>query len=186
MQLFYLIFGLLITNITHLISAFDSVRKAAIASIGKRAYFAIYGVVSILGLALIIYGYIDSDFVVVFEPEQWMVNSNKDIMFFSLWLAASQFLKTYVKHYLKIPLMIAVFLWALGHLVANGDLYSVILFTGFLIYALIGIIIKLRNNFEAKNPRIINDVKAFFIAAILYITLGYMHLLIAGINVFIR
>jgi uncharacterized membrane protein len=40
-----------------------------------------------------------------------------------------------IKAKLKHPFLVGIMLWALAHLIANGDLASIILFTSFLAYA---------------------------------------------------
>ncbi|NRA88849.1 MAG: hypothetical protein HRU28_16010 [Rhizobiales bacterium] len=183
MDLYILIFGLLITNLTHLISASPKIRDHLISVLTRGVYFSIYGIISSLGLLFIIYAYWERDCIPIYDVQPWAIATNKHIMFFALWLLISQFINGYIRHFLKIPLVISVLVWALGHLLANGDLYSIILFGGFLIYAIMGIYFKRKNQVKTINLNYAADVKAFGIAFLLYLVIGYLHYFIAGINV---
>ena len=50
-------------------------------------------------------------------------------------LVASQVPAGHIKKITKHPMLLSVKIWALGHLLANGELNSVILFASFLAYA---------------------------------------------------
>jgi uncharacterized membrane protein len=50
-------------------------------------------------------------------------------------LVAAAYVPGAMKAQLKHPFLVGIMLWALAHLIANGDLASIILFASFLAYA---------------------------------------------------
>lgn len=137
----YLVAGLIFFFTPHLFTAFRS--REAISDIkarlGAGPYMGVYSLVSAIGLGLIVYGFgAARPAAVLYQPPSWGAHVNYALMLVSLIaLAASYFPTGYIKRTLKHPMLVALKLWAVGHLLANGELNSVILFTSFLAYAII-------------------------------------------------
>ena len=114
-------------------------RDSFIAQRGDNAWKGLYTLVSIVGFVLIIWGFSMARDTgpILYTPPVWMVHINLVLMLFSMILPAvygtpAGRLKAAVKH----PMLLAVKIWALGHLLANGDLASVLLFGTFLAWAI--------------------------------------------------
>lgn len=184
MNLFMLSLGVFIINFTHLASAIEGLRTALIAKYSRAGFFSVYGIASTLALVLIIYGYYNRDFTPLYEPPLWGTEFNKGAMFLAFWLLVGQWFNGWFKQFLKAPMVAGIGVWAFGHLCANGDLHSVILFGGFLLYALIGLYFKIQNPLPPATYHYKQDVKAFFIAFIIYACIGMLHPFFTGIKVF--
>ena len=80
---------------------------------------------------------------------------------------------------------IAVIFWACGHLLANGDLASVILFGGFLIYAFAHLVIGTLNGVR-PSPEVRNghDLISILIGIALYGVMAQLHGALIGVPVF--
>ena len=91
-----------------------------------------------------------------------------------------------IKSALKHPFLVAIKTWALAHLIANGDLASIILFGSFLAYAVYDrIALKRRETtglVVAKGPgKPQNDVIAVVLGTVLYVVfLVWLHPLLIG------
>ena len=105
--------------------------------IGYGPYMIGYSLASILGFDLIVYGYgAMRGAGVLYVPPTWLAHINLLLTIPALiLLVASQLPAGYIKKVTKHPMLLAVKIWALGHLLANGELNSVILFGSFLAYA---------------------------------------------------
>lgn len=105
--------------------------------IGYGTYMGLYSLVSAIGLGLIIYGYDAArPAQVLYTPPSWAAHLNYVLMPLALIALAAAYLPTgHIKKMLKHPMLVAVKLWAVGHLLANGELNSVLLFGVFLAYA---------------------------------------------------
>lgn len=100
-------------------------------------YMGLYSLISLAGFVLIIYGYgLTRGAGVVYVPPIWLQHINLLLMIPAIvLLVASQIPAGYLKRVSKHPMLVAVKLWAVGHLLANGELNSVILFGSFLAFA---------------------------------------------------
>jgi uncharacterized membrane protein len=91
-----------------------------------------------------------------------------------------------IKAVLKHPFLVAVKTWALAHLIANGDLASMILFGSFLAYAVYDRIALKRREptglVLAKGPaKPQNDIIAVVLGTVLYIVfMVWLHPLLIG------
>ena len=78
---------------------------------------------------------------------------------------------------MKHPMLVGVILWASAHLLANGDLASLLLFGGFLVFAIFDIFSVTRRG-KAKatdNPKIKFDIIAVVAGIILYGLIQHFH-----------
>jgi uncharacterized membrane protein len=84
-------------------------------------------------------------------------------------------------------MLAAVLLWALAHLIANGDLGSVVLFGSFLVFTVVDRIVVARRGDRgaaAANPNILGDLMAVAFGGALYAALVfYLHPLLFGVPV---
>lgn len=184
MNLFMLILGVLIINITHLISAIGNWRESLINKYSRKSFFAAYSLASSLALLLIIFGFYQRDFITIYEPPIWGIKFNKSIMFLSFWWLTSQFFNGYIKQVTKAPALAAIAIWSFGHLCANGDLHSLIMFGGFLLYALTGLYFKWQKPTPKTTYHYKHDIYALVTGFIAYIVIGLAHLYFTGIIVF--
>jgi len=94
-----------------------------------------------------------------------------------------------IKEKVKHPFLVAIKTWALAHLIANGDLASIILFGSFLAYAVYDrIALKGRKPTELietsapPGPR--NDLIAVVLGLVFYVVfLIWLHRLLIGVPV---
>jgi len=113
-------------------------RQAMMARVGEGPWKAIYSLASLVGLVLIVWGYGLSrlDPVVLWEPPVWtrhiaiLLNLVAFILFAVFLLPAGR-LKARLGH----PMILAVKVWAIAHLIANGTLADLVLFGSFLGWA---------------------------------------------------
>lgn len=98
----------------------------------------IYALVSTIGLGLIIWGWIAfrGEAPELYEPPAWGRHVAMGLVWIAFVLLASANMPPgRIRVFLKHPMLTGIILWAAGHLFANGDLASVLLFGSFLLYA---------------------------------------------------
>jgi uncharacterized membrane protein len=170
-----LIAGLALFFAVHSISIVnDSWRDRMVARLGEGPWKGLYSVASILGLILIVWGYglARQDPVVLYLPPSWLRHVAMLLLIpvFPLLLAA--YLPGRIQTATKHPMLAAVKLWALAHLLANGMLADVLLFGGFLTWAVVD-----RISMKRRTPRPIpaappskgNDLMAVLLGLALYV-----------------
>jgi uncharacterized membrane protein len=115
-------------------------RNAQIASMGEGKWKGVYSLASLIGFILIIWGYslARPEAALIYEPPVWMKHVTLTLMLFSfVFLAVSQAPAGRIKAWVRHPMLLAVKIWAVAHLLANGDAASLLLFLGILAWAVI-------------------------------------------------
>lgn len=121
---------------------------------GYGPYMGLYSLVSIAGFVLIVYGYGASrGGEVLYAAPVWGRHLNILLTLPAMiLLVASQLPAGKIKQVTKHPMLLAVKIWALGHLLANGELNSVLLFGSFLAYAVFDRIMVKRRGDNGVGP----------------------------------
>ena len=137
-----LIAGLVLFIVTHLLRPFaPGLRNAGIAALGKPAWMALHGIVSLASLAMIAYGFVDArenGGEMLYFPPVFMAHIALTLMLIASVCLVAGFLPAgHIRTKLKFPLLVAIKIWALAHLLANGESYSVLLFSTILAWAVI-------------------------------------------------
>lgn len=147
-----LVLGLVVFLGAHLVTRVGGLKARVIATKGEQFYFTFYSMVSLLGAALIAHGfgvYRASGMIPVWDPPRWMPHLAIPLIWAAFVILASTWLPGRIKARMKHPMLVAVKIWALAHLLANGDLGSIILFGAFLGWAIwLRILIKRRGGQE--------------------------------------
>lgn len=122
---------------------FSAIRSRAPGSdlkekLGYGPYMGLYSLISLIGFGLIIYGFGAARGAgILYTPPSWLAHINLVLTLPALiLLVASQVPAGRIKKATKHPMLLAIKLWAFGHLLANGELNSVLLFGSFLAYAI--------------------------------------------------
>ena len=112
-------------------------RERAIARIGAPAWRAPYSVASLAAFVVMIHGYgiARQSPVVVYTPPAGLRHVAMLLMLPVFTMLLSAYLPGRIKARLKHPMLAAVKLWAFAHLLANGTLADLLLFGGFLAWA---------------------------------------------------
>ncbi len=134
----YFIAGMVIFFGAHIYSAVRIRGEHDIKNrIGYGPYMGLYSLVSLIGFVLIVYGFgALKGAGILYTPPNWARHVNILLMIPALiLLVASQLPAGQIKRVTRHPMLVAVKLWAIGHLLANGELNSVLLFGSFLAYA---------------------------------------------------
>jgi len=132
--------GLLLFFAIHLVPTSPDLRDGLVRRFGEPAYKALFGVLSIAGFVLIVLGYhklqIHTGKNVFFgEPPVWLTHVTWLLMLPAMIALVAAYVPSHIHTALKHPMLVAIKLWALSHLLVNWDLASFLLFGSFLAYA---------------------------------------------------
>lgn len=131
--------GLVILLGVHSISiAAPAWRESMVQRLGPRAWKGLYSLASILGLALLVWGYrlARLEPVVLYEPPSWTRHAAAVLMLPVFPLLLATYFPGRIKAIVKHPMLAATMAWALAHLLANGTRADALLFGSFLAWAL--------------------------------------------------
>lgn len=136
-----LIAGLILFLGVHSVRVFaEGARQRFIEQRGPMAWKGLYTVVSLVGFVLIVQGYGQARLepVVLWMPPLGMRHAASLLTLLSfICLAAAYVPRNAIKARIGHPMTLAVKIWALGHLLANGNLADVLLFGGFLVWSVL-------------------------------------------------
>ena len=155
--------------------------------LGRHGWRGLHSVLSLAGFVLIIVGYGKARLApeVLYLPPFWMRHVTFTLMLPVFPLLVAAYLPGRIKAALKHPMLVAVKLWALAHLLSNGMLADVLLFGGFLAWAVADRISLQRRPPVLQSgvtPRFRNDVIAVVAGLLLYLaTLLWLHRLVIGV-----
>lgn len=135
-----MIVGLALFFLIHLVPTAPEVRRSLAERMGEGPYKLMFSVVSAVALALIVYGYAKLHATpgknpVIWSPPAGMRHATLLLMLFSFILLAAAYIPSRIRSAAKHPMLIAIKLWALAHLLVRGDLASMVLFGSFLAWA---------------------------------------------------
>ena len=112
-------------------------RTATLAKRGESVWKLSYTALSLLGFGLIVWGFGQARLTpVVLWPTLRGMNHLATLIAFVL-LAAAHVPRNQIKARLRHPMILGVKLWALAHLLANNTLADLLLFGGFLLWAVL-------------------------------------------------
>jgi uncharacterized membrane protein len=169
-----LVAGLVVFLGIHSIAIFAPAQRARLlARWGEGGWKGVYSVISLIGFVMIVYGFglARQSPVVLYTSPHWMRHVTFLFMLpvFPLLLAA--YLPGRIKTAAKHPMLAAVKFWALAHLLCNGMLADVLLFGGFLAWAVLDrISLKRRTQvLHTAPPGRFNDLIAVVLGLALYV-----------------
>ncbi|XBQ15493.1 MAG: NnrU family protein [Oceanicaulis sp.] len=126
-----LITGLVIFLGTHLTRVLG-IKRVVVSVIGEALFAVFYSVLSAVGLALIVYGHILAHpSESVWSPPEWTRTLALVAVPVSLVLLIAAYLPSHIRSITKHPMTLGVFLWSGSHLLANGEIASIVLFGAF-------------------------------------------------------
>lgn len=166
--MFELITGLVIFLGVHSIAIVAPAwRNAMVRRLGAGPWKVLYSIVALVGLILVIQGYdaarMDAPWLYV--PPAWTRHLGMLLLLPVFVLLLAAYLPGRIQGRLRHPMLMAVKLWALAHLLMNGSVADVLLFGGLLAWAVADrISLKRRGPHPAPGPRLpptkLNDAVA--------------------------
>jgi uncharacterized membrane protein len=191
MGLSTLVLGLIAFFVPHVFVTRRDARARLIARIGEAPYKIAFSVLSAIGIALIAYGfarYRATEWVNLWYPPVWARHLALQLNWLAMICLAAAYIPGNIKRALKHPMLVGVKIWAFAHLIANGDLGSIILFGSFLAWAVFDRI-TLKRRSDAGGPAIRNggwraDLAAIVVGTAVYAAfVFYLHPVLIGVPV---
>lgn len=191
MGLLVMILGLVLFLGAHLLTTQRSARASVVEALGPSGYKIVYSLVSLAGIVLIAWGfgrYRAEGWINVWEPPVALKHLTVALMLPAVILVVASYLRGRIYQTVKHPMLAGIKLWAAAHLLANGDLGSIILFGSFLAWAVYDRI-SLKRRPDAGAPAIPvggvgNDLLAVVVGVIVYLALTFaFHPVVIGVPV---
>ncbi|MCB4769281.1 NnrU family protein [Ancylobacter sp. Lp-2] len=181
--------GLVLFLAVHVFTTFREARARLVARLGLLPYRAIYSLVSIAAVLMIAYGYAAwraAGPAQLWEPPVAMRHIVLTLMLFSTIAIGAYLVPSHLRAWLKHPMLVGVKIWALAHILANGDAATLTLAGGILAWAVYDrIAVKRRGVPLPVAPKGWGgDVVAVLVGLVLYAALAlWFHPYVVGVPV---
>jgi uncharacterized membrane protein len=176
--------GVVLFAVLHLVPAVPAAKVAMKARTGERAYGMVYGLASVVAIVLIVIGWRNASFIPVYEPPSWGRHGNFGFTFVAFLFLGIFLFRGKWRQITRFPMGIAVVIWAVGHLLANGDWASIILFGGLMGYGLLHIALGVANGVRpTAEVRAGHDLMAMLVGLALYAAMTQLHPVVTGVPV---
>ncbi|MGL4812044.1 MAG: NnrU family protein [Beijerinckiaceae bacterium] len=190
-----LIAGLMIFFAGHAVTMARSLRASLIQAMGEGPYKLAYSAASAIGLVMIVWGFASyraSGYIPVWTPPKALTHIALLLNVPVFILLAAAYLPGRIKTAAKHPMLLAVKIWATAHLLANGDLGSMLLFGAFLAWAVIARISAKKRGESIPGHALVapsarNDGLAIVVGLAAYALMAFwLHPLLIGVPVISR
>ena len=186
-----LVAGILLFLGAHVFTTLRTARDGLIARLGAGPYKGLHSLVSLVGFGLIIYGfgqYRAGGLIPVWTPPVWARHVTLPLMWLAFGsLGAMGPTPGLIRGLLRHPMLVAIKIWALAHLLVNGDAGGMLLFGSFLAFAVYDrISVKRRGDpGAARHPGLgVGDAIALGVGTLAYVGMVIGHRWIIGVSVF--
>jgi uncharacterized membrane protein len=180
-----LVAGVLLFVLLHGVAAVPRGKTYVKSRMGERWYAPAFGLASVVAIAVIVLGWRSSGFEAVYDPPAWGWYVNYVLTFIGFLCLGIFLFRGRLRQRLRFPMGIATVFWATGHLFANGDLASLILFGGLLVGSVAHMAVALSKGIRpTPEVRIGHDGLSFIFGAALYGVMTQLHPAVIGVPIF--
>lgn len=173
-----LIVGLILFLGVHLLPTQPELRDGLKERIGTGPYRILFSILSLAGLVVIVLGFHKLQLhpgknPILWDPPVWTRHIAVTLMLPAIILLVAALIPSRIRTVTRHPMLIAIKIWALAHLLANGDLGALLLFGSFLAFAVYDrISLKKRASLAppapAKSVSALNDLLVIVAGLALY------------------
>ena len=185
--------GLVLFLGVHSLPMAPALRAGLEARFGATAYRIGFTVLSIVGIVLIVNGFATWKYVegapILYVPPTGLRHLALLLMVFSFISLAAMYGTSHIRRMLKHPMLVGIKIWAVAHLLANGDAADVVLFGAFLAWAVADrISVKRRERAGTLVrpgfvPTVKGDIIAVAVGLIVYVLFVWkVHLWLIGVS----
>ena len=148
-----LLTGMLLWIVTHSFPmAMPRQRAAVVARMGEGPYKGVFALLSILSLALIVWGSGQAPIVQSYVPPLFGGAFIAILVGLALTLMVASAMPNNIRRFVRHPQLTGGTIWAVAHLLTNGTVRDLMLFGGFAIWAVAGMFFSNRRDGAWKRP----------------------------------
>jgi uncharacterized membrane protein len=186
-----LLMGIVVFLGVHSLTTFRETRESLIKRFGQGPFKGLYSLIAVAGFVLIVWGfsrYRAEGLITVWTPPTWTRHLTMGLMWFAfVALACMNPAPGRIRGWLRHPMLVAIKIWALAHLLANGDAGGMLLFGSFLAWAVFDrIAVKNRGDMGARPIASFTraDAMALGVGTLAYVAMIFLHPILIGVPVF--
>ena len=181
----YLILGIIVFVAVHSVPQ-TKLRQTMVDRFSLRGYLMLFSLGSALGMGLLVYGKGNAEFIAIWNPPLWTRHLTMLLTLIATILLAASAIPNSIKNYINHPMLAGVGVWGAAHLIANGDLASMLLFGSFLGFSVykIRVLNKRHASPEPKSVSLVWNAGTVGTGVGIYAAAVIFHQNIAGIPLF--
>lgn len=178
-----LIGGLVLFIGIHLVPSFAGLRGGLAGMLGENGYKILFSLVSLAGLVLAGIGYGQVPPEQIFEPSQTARTFLPAAMAIAFVLFAVANVPGRIRRLLRHPMLAGVLIWAVLHLLANGDLASNVMFGAFALWTVFAILsaVRRRKRLGGGEGSLKADALGVVIGLLVFAIVFYFHADLFGV-----
>ena len=176
--LLILALGVLLWSAAHLFKRAAPTQRATLERGMGEGAKGVFAVLILAGLVLMIIGWKWSDFVPLWFAPPWMGHVNNLLMLVSFYVFGIGMAKGALSQRVRHPMLTGVLIWAVAHLLVNGDVAGLILFGGLGLWSVVAMVL-----INAREPQWTpparkqgpRDAVAAVVVLVVYVAVGGIH-----------
>lgn len=184
-----LVLGVLLWSVVHLVPAVAAdARQRFIEQRGEGAFKGMVTLGIAAALALIIWGWKTSIPELLYLPPAWGRHPAALLVLVAFILFSASHGNNNIRRFVRHPQLTGVIVWGLAHLLANGEIRSVVLFGGLTLWALVEIVLINRRDGAWVKPGpapVKKDVIAVVAGLAVYLVIAFSHQWLFGVSPFV-
>ncbi len=157
-----LILGLLLWWGAHLFKRVLPGPRAAMGMAGK----GLMALLLLLSIVLMVKGYRGAEVIQLWNPPRFLIGINNLLMVLAVYLFVASIIEGWIARKIRHKQLTAVKVWAIAHLLVNGDVASIVLFGGLLAWAVVTVIVLNRAQREWERPAPASATKEAVLAGV--------------------
>jgi len=159
--------GVVLWAVTHLfVAVAPDARAQLVSKLGLGPYKGLFSLVIVLSLVMIVFGWQAMPATSLYVPPMGLRHATLLLVPIAVVLFISARAPTDIKRLIRHPQLTGVKLWAVAHLLANGEVRSLILFGGFLAWAVLEVIFIKRRDGAWTKPAPVGATKTILSAVV--------------------
>lgn len=170
--------GVILWAVAHYFKRLAPDARARMGNRGK----GLVALAIVASLLMMIFGYREAAFIHVWSPPAWTVHLNNLMMLIAVFVYGMSATTGRLRGKMRHPQLTAVKIWAVAHLLVNGDLASIILFGGLLAWA-VGSVILINRSETWVRPKPGSAKKDVLLVVITLVLFGVMTAIHAWLGV---
>ncbi|MFT3987302.1 NnrU family protein [Aestuariivirga sp.] len=179
-----LFLALVVFAAVHLVPVFPGIKDGLIARFGRKAFGALMSVTGLFCLALLVAAWRNAPSDFAYVPGDWGRYANFALSLLGVICVSIFIFRGSLRQRLRFPLGIGVVLWALGHLLANGDTRSLLLFGGLGALAIAQMMMAAKHGVRpSPEVRSGHDLLSIVIGVALFGILTQLHAFVVGVPI---
>ncbi len=182
--------GILLWSIAHLFKSVMPGARATLArAIGENPTKGIVALLIVASVVLMVVGWRGADYNAIYDPPIWGRHLHMAAMFIAVYLFGAAYAPSRIRAFIAHPMLVGMAIWAGGHLLANGDSRSLLLFGGLGLWAVVSIIAIMIRDRDKQERRELRgwgrEIFGLLIAGGVYAVLFVTHQWYAGVPLFV-